>query len=151
MSGLSRAAHIGVVIKGGDALERLASGRVLLFDKTGTLTQGRPALADVVTDGQTDPDEFLRLAASLDQVSAHVWPGRSAGLLSRALDGEGIGQIHLWQSQFCPDLAILAAHRVRAGHFWAPLYSDRGCSLCREIFSQPSANRIPDLLGIRAT
>jgi heavy metal translocating P-type ATPase len=72
MSGLSRAAHIGVVIKGGGALERLASGRVILFDKTGTLTQGRPALADVVTDGQTDPDELLRLAASLDQVSAHV-------------------------------------------------------------------------------
>ena len=72
MSGLSRAAHIGVVIKGGGALERLASGRVMLFDKTGTLTQGKPALADVVTDGQTDPDELLRLAASLDQVSAHV-------------------------------------------------------------------------------
>ena len=72
MSGLSRAAHIGVVIKGGGALERLASGRVMLFDKTGTLTQGKPTLADVVTDGQTDPDELLRLAASLDQVSAHV-------------------------------------------------------------------------------
>ena len=42
MSGLSRAAHIGVVIKGGGALERLAAGRVMLFDKTGTLTQGRP-------------------------------------------------------------------------------------------------------------
>src|SRR5674476_1356892 len=73
MSGLSRAAHIGVVIKGGSALERLAGGHVMLFDKTGTLTQGHPVLADVVTASDTmDADEVLRLAASLDQVSAHV-------------------------------------------------------------------------------
>ena len=73
MSGLSRAAHIGVVIKGGSALERLAAGHVMLFDKTGTLTQGHPVLADVVTASDwLDADEVLRLAASLDQVSAHV-------------------------------------------------------------------------------
>ncbi|HUX69982.1 MAG TPA: heavy metal translocating P-type ATPase [Cellulomonadaceae bacterium] len=73
MSGLSRAAHIGVVIKGGGALERLAAGRVMLFDKTGTLTQGRPALSDVITaSDRVDPEEILRLAASLDQVSPHV-------------------------------------------------------------------------------
>jgi len=73
MSGLSRAASIGVVIKGGGALERLAGGRVVLFDKTGTLTQGHPVLAGVVTARESlDADEVLRLAASLDQVSAHV-------------------------------------------------------------------------------
>ncbi len=73
ISGLSRAARVGVVIKGGGALERLAAGRVMLFDKTGTLTQGRPALTDVVTAGPgVNPDELLRLAASLDQVSPHV-------------------------------------------------------------------------------
>jgi len=73
MSGLSRAAHIGVVLKGGGALERLASGTVMLFDKTGTLTQGQPALSDVITaSGRQDADEILRLAASLDQVSPHV-------------------------------------------------------------------------------
>ncbi len=73
MSGLSRAAHIGVVIKGGGALERLASGQIMLFDKTGTLTQGHPVLADIVTaSDRFDADEILRLAASLDQVSAHV-------------------------------------------------------------------------------
>ena len=76
MSGLSRAAHIGVVIKGGSALERLAAGRVLLFDKTGTLTLGHPELADVATTGdRIDADELLRLGASLDQVSAHVLAG----------------------------------------------------------------------------
>jgi heavy metal translocating P-type ATPase len=72
MSGLSRAARAGVVIKGGAALERLAAGQVLLFDKTGTLTHGRPALAGVVTAPGHTPDEVLRLAGSLDQASAHV-------------------------------------------------------------------------------
>jgi heavy metal translocating P-type ATPase len=76
MSGLSRAARSGVVVKGGSALERLAAGRVLLFDKTGTLTRGRPVLTDVVTsDPDTDPDRVLGLAASLDQASAHVLAG----------------------------------------------------------------------------
>jgi heavy metal translocating P-type ATPase len=73
MSGLGRAAHIGVIIKGGGALERLAGGQVVLFDKTGTLTQGHPVLAGVVTASDLiGADEVLRLAASLDQVSAHV-------------------------------------------------------------------------------
>jgi len=73
MSGLSRAARRGVVIKGGGALERLAAGRVVLFDKTGTLTQGHPTVTGVVTaEGAVDADTLLRLAASLDQLSAHV-------------------------------------------------------------------------------
>ena len=73
MSGLSRSAHIGVVIKGGDALERLAAGRAILFDKTGTLTSGQPALVAVIAAGaDLDSDEVLRLAGSLDQVSPHV-------------------------------------------------------------------------------
>ncbi len=72
VSGLSRAARRGVVIKGGAVLERLAQATVLLFDKTGTLTAGRPTVADIVTAGTVAPDEVLRLAASLDQVSPHV-------------------------------------------------------------------------------
>ncbi|PRY30621.1 heavy metal translocating P-type ATPase [Pseudosporangium ferrugineum] len=77
ISGISRAARRGVIVKGGGALERLAAGRVLLFDKTGTLTAGRPALTDVVTPtgGDLSADDVLRLAASLDQSSAHVLAG----------------------------------------------------------------------------
>ena len=51
VSGLSRAARRGVVVKGGAALEQLARGEILLFDKTGTITAGRPTLAEVVTAG----------------------------------------------------------------------------------------------------
>jgi heavy metal translocating P-type ATPase len=79
MSGLSRAARAGVVIKGGSALERLASGRVLLFDKTGTLTRGRPTLTDVITAEGIEPDTILGFAASLDQASPHPLAGAIVG------------------------------------------------------------------------
>ncbi|QNK80333.1 heavy metal translocating P-type ATPase [Nakamurella sp. PAMC28650] len=73
MSGLSRSARLGVIIKGGEALERLAAGRVLILDKTGTVTRGEPEVSEVVTDGvEVDPDDLLRWAARLDQVSPHV-------------------------------------------------------------------------------
>ena len=72
VAGISRAAKRGIIVKGGGALETLARGRVLLFDKTGTLTTGTPELAEVTAFGDIEPDEVLRLGASLDQVSPHV-------------------------------------------------------------------------------
>ncbi len=72
VSGLSRCAKRGVVVKGGAALEALAAADVLLFDKTGTLTEGRPTIIETVTAENVSASELLRLAASLDQVSPHV-------------------------------------------------------------------------------
>src|SRR5512132_4394452 len=72
VAGISRAAKRGIIVKGGAALEALARGRVLLFDKTGTLTAGTPEVAEVFAFGELDPDEVLRLGASLDQLSPHV-------------------------------------------------------------------------------
>lgn len=72
ISGVSQAARRGVVIKGGQVLEQLAAGRVLLFDKTGTLTMGRPALAAIHTAPGVDASDLLGAAASLDQASPHV-------------------------------------------------------------------------------
>ena len=72
VAGLSRSARRGVVMKGGPVLERLAGCTTALLDKTGTITTGRPALSTVVARPGLDPDEALRLAASVDQVSPHV-------------------------------------------------------------------------------
>ena len=72
VGGLSQAARRGVVVKGGGALERLASCTTLLFDKTGTLTSGRPDVASVVVAGSCTSEEVLGLAASIDQMSPHV-------------------------------------------------------------------------------
>ena len=115
VSGLSRAARIGVVVKGGGALERLAAGRVMLFDKTGTLTQGRPGLADVVTaGGRMDADELLRLAASLDQVSAHVLASAIVtAATSRGLALEmpaDVREVHGYGLE-----GTVGSHRVRLG------------------------------------
>ena len=72
VAGISRAARRGIIVKGGGALESLARARVMLFDKTGTLTAGRPTLADVVVAPGRTPEQVLRFAASLEQVSPHV-------------------------------------------------------------------------------
>ncbi len=86
VSGLSRAARIGVIVKGGAALEQLAAGTILLLDKTGTLTEGRPSVAEVISAGAMPGEEVLRLAASLDQVSPHVL----AAAVVQAARGRGI-------------------------------------------------------------
>jgi Cation transport ATPase len=78
VSGLSAAARRGIVVKNGGVLERLARCTTVLLDKTGTLTAGQPAVTAVVPAGALDPEEILRLAASLDQASGHVLAPRSS-------------------------------------------------------------------------
>ncbi|MCD6727864.1 MAG: heavy metal translocating P-type ATPase [Solirubrobacteraceae bacterium] len=72
IGGLSRAARAGVIIKGGTAIERLGEARTVLLDKTGTLTLGQPRVQEIIASDSLAPDELLRLAASVDQLSAHV-------------------------------------------------------------------------------
>jgi heavy metal translocating P-type ATPase len=72
VSGLSRAAKQGILIKGGKALETLAQVRSLVLDKTGTLTHGRAKIISTTMTSDLSPDELLRLAGSLDQASKHV-------------------------------------------------------------------------------
>jgi heavy metal translocating P-type ATPase len=71
ISGLSRAARAGVVVKGAATIEQLGEARSVLFDKTGTITLGHPQFDRVVAANGLPPDETLRLAASLDQLSSH--------------------------------------------------------------------------------
>jgi heavy metal translocating P-type ATPase len=72
VSGLSRAAKHGILIKSGKALEMLARVRALVIDKTGTLTHGRARIVSINAVGDLSADEILRLAASIDQASKHV-------------------------------------------------------------------------------
>ncbi len=72
ISGMSRAAKSGALVKDGAALEALARVQTAILDKTGTLTEGRPAITEIRTRYGFSDNDVLGLAASLDQASAHV-------------------------------------------------------------------------------
>jgi Cu+-exporting ATPase len=74
--GTGRAAEQGILIRGGEALERLSKVTTVLLDKTGTITEGRPAITHIVTARKPDGTpvaaaEVLRWAASVEQRSEH--------------------------------------------------------------------------------
>jgi heavy metal translocating P-type ATPase len=71
MSGLSRCARAGVVVKGAGTIEQLGEAHSVLLDKTGTVTLGHPELERLVPLDGIDADETLRLAASVDRLSSH--------------------------------------------------------------------------------
>ena len=64
-------AKVGVLIKGGEALERMHKVDTVVLDKTGTLTKGRPVLTDAEAMPGLDGQEIFRLAASLERSSEH--------------------------------------------------------------------------------
>lgn len=104
ISGMSRAARHGIIMKSGAILERLATIRSVAFDKTGTLTRGEPTVTDVIAQKGFSSKEVLGLAASAEQYSAHI--------LARSLVAEGERQhITLQDSK---NLREKTAHGVEA-------------------------------------
>src|SRR5689334_10418060 len=63
---------MGLLVKGGTALETLSRIRTLVLDKTGTLTHGTARVVASQLAPSWSEDDVLRLAASLDQASRHV-------------------------------------------------------------------------------
>lgn len=72
VSGISRCARRGVLVKGGGALEALAAADTLFFDKTGTLTGGQARLVAIEAVAAGGENDLLAAAASLEQMSSHV-------------------------------------------------------------------------------
>jgi heavy metal translocating P-type ATPase len=72
ISGMSRAARHGIIVKSGAVIEQLASVKTAVFDKTGTLTDGKLAVHTISAIEGIDQDELLSIAASIEQTSAHV-------------------------------------------------------------------------------
>ncbi|MBW1752573.1 MAG: cation-translocating P-type ATPase, partial [Deltaproteobacteria bacterium] len=71
VASLGRAAKAGILVKGGQFLERVASVQAVLFDKTGTLTVGEPRVEEIACIPGVDKKELLSCAASAEQNCTH--------------------------------------------------------------------------------
>jgi Cu+-exporting ATPase len=71
MVATGRGAELGVLIKGGEALERAGSADTVVLDKTGTVTEGRPAVVAIKALGTVSENDMLSLVASLERGSEH--------------------------------------------------------------------------------
>lgn len=114
ISGVSRAAKIGVLLKSAGVLEAMSSVRTLVIDKTGTLTVGRAEVKQIVAVPGHGESEVLRLAASLDQASTHVL----AASLIAAARARGLALAPPTQTVEAPGAGlegIVDGHRVAIG------------------------------------
>jgi Cu+-exporting ATPase len=86
MVSTGKGAELGVLIKGGEALQRAGDVRTVVLDKTGTVTEGRPTVTDVaLAPGWAgSEEELLRLVASLESLSEHPL---ADAIVRRARDG----------------------------------------------------------------
>lgn len=104
ISGMSRAAKQGIIIRTGSALEAMAAAKTIAFDKTGTLTEGKLEVSGVeIHNGHTQA-EVLQLAASLEANSNHVL----AQAIVAAADAENLKRIKV------RGLKETAGHGIRA-------------------------------------
>ena len=72
MAAIGQATKHGVIIKSGEALEKMGKVDTITFDKTGTLTYGKLQVSDVISfDGKIDSNYILRMAASAEAKSEH--------------------------------------------------------------------------------
>ncbi|MDA2935912.1 heavy metal translocating P-type ATPase [Patescibacteria group bacterium AH-259-L05] len=69
--GIGRATNFGIILKGGEALEKAYKVDAIAFDKTGTLTIGKPVVTDFVVIGDMEEKEALKLSAAVEVGSEH--------------------------------------------------------------------------------
>lgn len=139
MAAIGNATRHGMLVKEGDALERLARVRTVAFDKTGTLTFGTPGVAQVYSAlPDLDPEGLLRLTAAAEQRSEHplgkaivrhfrTTGGKTAPVEDfRMLPGRGVS-------------AVTDGRRILAGN--AVLLAEHGISLPSELERKAQAAR----------
>ena len=126
MVATGRGAELGILIKGGEALERSSRLDTVVFDKTGTVTEGKPTVQRIVGE---DEAEALRLAASLERHSEHplgeaiVAAGAAQGLVLteprqfESLTGRGVIGIVEGRRVAVGNAALLAGLGISPGRF----------------------------------
>ena len=114
MAGMSRAAKLGIIVKGGGTLEELSRVRTAAFDKTGTLTRGAPELATVQPANGLGDDDLLATAASVELFSTHPLASAIvAGARERGL--EAVPAVAASEATAQGATATVDGHRVVVG------------------------------------
>jgi Cu+-exporting ATPase len=127
---VGRGAQLGVLFKGGEALERLAHLDVIVVDKTGTLTVGHPVLSRIHTIPGFKEDDLLRMAAAAEERSNHPL----AHAIVDHARGRGISWAPAENVQILPGRGLTA--RVE----------DRDCRIGNELFFRESSVRLADTI-----
>ncbi len=96
MVATGRGAELGVLIKGGEALERAGTADTVVLDKTGTVTEGRPSVVAMNVQSPWTEARLLALTASLENVSEH--PLASAIVESAATHGAALSPVESFSS-----------------------------------------------------
>jgi P-type Cu+ transporter len=123
---IGRGAQLGVLFKGGEALERLAHVDTVLLDKTGTLTEGKPSVVAVLPAAGWTEDQLLELAASAEQRSEHPL----ARAVLHAAETRGLALLPIAAFQARPGMGLEATvngAEVLAGN--ARLFEEHGIAL----------------------
>jgi len=166
---VGRGAQLGVLFKGGEALERFAHLDAIVLDKTGTLTVGRPVLEAVHSHGSNTEDDLLRLAAAAEERSNHplahalVDAARSHGLAwqpaedVQVLPGRGLrakvegcecllGNEALFKEFFVPLPKGIAPPEQGVTRLWMALDgAPAGCFDARDALRNDAAEAVADL------
>ena len=131
----------GMTIKGGKFLEAVADADTMIFDKTGTLTHSEPKVAEIITFGENDEDEALRLAACLEE----HYPHSIANAVVKAASDRGL--VH---EELHSEVEYVVAHGIASSvqgikvilgsfHF---VFEDEGCTLPKN--EQEKFDTLPD-------
>ena len=137
MVGTGRGAQSGVLIKKADALEALEKIDTLVVDKTGTLTEGKPRLQKIVTVGELDENEVLKISAALEKLSEHPL----ASAIVKAVQDLALPKVENFQSVTGKGVTgIIDNKKYLIGNL--PLIEENGLKLSADILAQAEDLRL---------
>jgi Cu2+-exporting ATPase len=138
LAACSRSASLGIILRGGDVIERLAAVQCAFFDKTGTITMGKPRVVGFSRFGVLSEREVLAAAASVEQPAAHPLARAIVAFAAEGgeLPGECRGFTITPGKGVCGQIA--SGHRVVCG---SPLFlEEQGIPLtgrgCQEVLRE---------------